>query len=382
MMSEIRQRTIQNNDSIRMWGYSRESPNFRFKEKLTKSIECTYGLCNSFDTFLSPRDNQPYILYSNKGGASNSTNIFIYSIKKKESKKLTPCIHMKELRLLKYFINIPKTREYIISADCDGVLCIWPFKSSSKFFILQSKITAVNQLDIYSCLILFKEDINFTIEYDYLIFACENIAEDDTTSAKIYSLNKGTFLKNMANTFNEKIRYLLIWHNKKNNEHYLICLAMDKIIFINLLKNQKEREITTKEKNTYNCGFIYSENFNEENEKNYLCCTSSTGHILVFELEEGIKISDIFLRPNIHRIYDILPWNENYFIVADTLDNGITILGFEKGGKIFLVSNINGLDEDDIECIRKINHPEYGECIVTCSHSYQMKIFGYISAKF
>lgn len=371
-------RTIENSDSLNMWGYSKCCPNFKFKEKINKTIECSYGLCNSFDTFLSPRDNLPYILYSNKIGTCS--NIYIYSPQKKESKKLSPSVHIKELRLLKYFLDKSKKREYIISADCEAILCIW--KHNNICFCLQNKITAFNQIDIYTCLILFKDDINFKIDDDYVIFACEAISDDDTTSTKVYSLNKGNFIKNIPFTHKEKIRYLLIWHNKKKNGMYIICLAMDKILIINFLTNQKEKDITTKEKNTYNCGIIYNEKSDENNEKTYLCCTSSTGHILVFDLEDGNKTCDIFMKPYIHRIYDILPWNEKYFIVADTIDNGFLVLGYQNGGKIIGISNIKGLDEDDIECIKKINHPEYGECLVTASHKGYIKIFEYISNKF
>ena len=375
----MRLRTIDNNDSLNMWGYSKISPNFRFKEKLNKSIDCTYGICNSFDTFLSPRDNQSYIIYSNKIGTC--TNIYIYSIQKKESKKLSPSVHLKELRLLKYFIDKSKKREYIISADCEGILCIWKFTNNNNFS-LQNKITVFNQIDIYSCLLLFKDDIKIKIEDDYIIFACEAISDDDTTATKVYSLNKGNFIRNILFTHKEKIRNLLMWYNKKNNEYYLICLAMDKILIINFMKNQKEKEIITKEKNTYNCGIIYSEKIDEQNEKNYLCCTSSTGHILVFDLEDGKKTCDIVLKPFIHRVYDILPWNEKYFIVADTIENGFLVFGFKYGGQIFGISNITGQDEDDIECIKKINHHEYGECLVTASHKGYIKIFMYISTNF
>ena len=371
----MRLRTIENNDSLNMWGYSNTIPNFKFKEKLNKTIECSYGICNSFDTFLSPRDNQSYILYSNRGGTC--TNIYIYSTQKKESKKLTPSVHIKELRLLKYFIDKTKKREYIISADCEGILCIW--KHNNTNFSLQSKITVFNQIDIYSCLLLFKDDIDFKIEDDYILFGCESVSDDETTSTKVYSLNKGNFIRNIVFTNKEKIRNLLMWNNKKNNENYLLCLAMDKILIINFLKNQKEKEIATKEKNTFNCGIIYNEKIDEQNEQCYLCCTSSTGHILVFDLDKGVITCDIFLKPFIHRVYDILPWNDKYFIVADTIDNGFLVFGYNLGGKIFGISNITGQDEDDIECIKKINHPEYGECLVTASHRGYIKIFEYVS---
>ena len=371
-------RTIENNLSINIWGYSKISPNFKFKEKINKTLECSYGICNTFDTFLSPKDHQSYIIFSNK--IELSVNIYIYSFSKKEIyKRLSPSVHLKELRLLKYFTNKSKKREFIISSDCDGILCIWNAQNNN--FVLRHKITSY-QNDIYSCLLIFKNDVNFNIPDDLLVFGCESISEEEVYATKVYSLNKGNFLKNILFTNKERIRYLLMWQNKKNNENYLICLAMDKILLINFLKNKKEKELTTNEKNTYNCGIIYNEKIDQQNEKSYLCCSSSTGHVIVFDLEKGIKTCDIFLKPCIHRVYDILPWNEKYFIVADTLDNGFIVFGFKFGGKIVGISNITGIDDDDIECIRKINHPEYGECIVTGSHKNNIKIFGYISEKF
>ncbi len=122
---------------------------------------------------------------------------------------------------------------------------------------------------------------------------------------------------------------------------------------------------------------IYDEITNEGNEYSYLLCTSSTGHIIIIELYEGQITCDIKLKEHIHRVYDILPWNEHYILFADCLDNGILVYEFQDGGKIVGISNINGLDEDDIECIRKIKHPEYGDCLVTASHKNCIKIFVY-----
>ena len=374
-------RTIENNASINMWGYSRLSPNFKFKEKINKTIDCTYGICNIFDTFVSTRDQQVYILFSNRIEMSININIYIYSVQNKEiHQKLTPNYHSKELRLLKYFTNKARKREYIISTDWDGLLSTW-FYGQNNVFVLKYKINTY-QTDIYSCLIVFKTDINIKINDDYLIFGCESISEDEQACTKIHSLVKGNFINNIPFTNREKIRNLLMWYNNKNQQNYLLCLGTDKILIINFLQNRKEKEIVTNEKNVYNCGIIYNEKIDEENEKYYLCCTSSTGHVLVFDLEEGTKTSDILLKPILHRVYDILPWNEKYFIVADTLDNGFDIFEFQIGGKIVVISYFGGLDEDDIECIRKINHPQYGECIVTASHKNNIKIFEHIATNF
>ena len=364
---------IIHHSSISIWGFSELCPNFRFKEKLENRIECSYGICNIFDTYLSPRNNQVYIIFSNILGTS--VYIYIYSVNNKGIyKKLSPCIHQKELRMLKYFINKSKTSEYIISSDCEGILCIW---SVSHNFILQTRINVYNQKDIFNCVLLYKNEIDFTIIDDYIIFGCESTSEDDSTSVKVYSLNKGNFIKNITGTNIEKIRDVLIWKNKKTKEYYLICLAKDKIILINFIQNLKEEEIATKDRNLFNCGMIYDEISNDGSEYSYLLCTSSTGHIIIIELYERKITCDIKLKQHIHRVYDILPWDERYIIFADCLDNGILVFEYDWGGKIVGISNINGLDEDDIECIRKIKHPIYGDCLLTASHKNCIKFFVY-----
>ena len=369
----MKSRTI-HHSSISIWGLSESCPNFRFKEKLPNRIECSFGICNIFDTYISQRNSQVYIIFSNILGTS--VYIYIYSVKNKNIyKKLSPCIHQKELRMLKYFINKDKSKEYIISSDCEGVLGIW---SATNNFILHQRINVYSQKDIFNCLLLFKNEYGFNFNNiidDYILFGCESTNEDDSTSVKLYSLTKGNLVKNIKDTNNEKIRDLLLWKNKKLDEYFLLCLAKDKIIMINFLNNFKEKEISTQDRNMFNCGMIYDEINQEGNELSYLLCTSSTGHIIIIELYEGLVTCDIRLKHNIHRVYDILPWSDNYIIFADCLDNGILVYEFEEGGKIMGISNINGLDEDDIECIRKIKHPEYGDCLVTASHKNCIKIF-------
>ena len=87
-------RTI-HHSSISIWGFSNSCPNFRFKEKLeNQRIECSFGICNTFDTYISPRNNQVYIIFSNIFGTS--TYIYIYSVKNKNIyKRLSPIIHQK-----------------------------------------------------------------------------------------------------------------------------------------------------------------------------------------------------------------------------------------------------------------------------------------------
>ena len=263
--------------------------------------------------------------FSNTFGTS--TYIYIYSVKNKNIyKRLSPIIHQKELRMLKYFINKDKSKEYIISTDCDGILCIWSVINN---FVLQQRINVYNQKDIFNCILLFKNEVKFSIIDDCIVFGCESISDDDSTSVKVYSLNKGNFIKSINGTNNERIRDILLWDNKKTKEHFLICLAKDKILLYNFGQNGKEKEIVTQDRNFFNCGMIYDEIDKEGNEYSYLLCTSSTGHIIIIELYEGQITCDIKLKEHIHRVYDILPWDERYIIFADCLDNGILVFEYD-----------------------------------------------------
>lgn len=360
-------RTFFNNENLNKWGSSNLSPNFIFKELLTHNIDCSYGICNTFDTYISKKDNKLYLAFSNISEIekTKTININILPLNGKNIfyKTLSPSYHQKELTFLKYFINPLNNQEYLISIDAEKIVVVWSITYNYKFLY---KINTYYKDCIYCCLILFKENNN-----DSILLSCCGGENDETSSSKEYGLIKGNFIRNINGTSKEKIRNMLIWN--KNNDQILICLCELKIIFIDLIKNEKKVEIN-QNNNTYNCGFIYKENF--ENIKEYLCVSCSNGHIIVYDLENNQITKDFSINDGIHRFYDILVWNEEFFIVSDCYDSGYLILQFKEGGKFIMISNIKCCDSDDIECIRKIKHETYGECLVTGSHSGKMKIFG------
>ena len=54
--------------------------------------------------------------------------------------------------------------------------------------------------------------------------------------------------------------------------------------------------------------------------------------IRLFFLRQSIKLS---FKEYIHRVYDILPWNEHYILFADCLDNGILVMNFKMEEKLW-----------------------------------------------
>ena len=58
------------------------------------------------------------------------------------------------------------------------------------------------------------------------------------TTTKIYSLNNGEFIRDIKNTSDVDIYYLLSWYNKIDKNFYIIQLANRKIIISNLLNDE------------------------------------------------------------------------------------------------------------------------------------------------
>ena len=43
------------------------SPNFEYEEDIIDDAEIAYALIDSFEAFMSKKDNKPYLIYQNKG---------------------------------------------------------------------------------------------------------------------------------------------------------------------------------------------------------------------------------------------------------------------------------------------------------------------------
>ena len=119
-------------------------------------------------------------------------------------------------------------------------------KSSIKLILIIKK-------DIYSCLLIFphNNDENYIITSTY----CDN----NESSTKIYSLNNGTFVKDINNSKNYKIWYLLSWHNKKEDKYYIIQLANKKIIINDLMEEDIFFELNKDPEHNHYSGFVYNE---------------------------------------------------------------------------------------------------------------------------
>ena len=183
-------------------------------------------------------------------------------------------------------------------------------------------------------------------------------------STKIYSLNDGKFIKFINNTNNNAIYYLLSWHNKKNNKYYIIQFSFCKIIINNLLEDELYSELINQPEADHYSGFIYYKDNND-----YLCSSSENGYINIWDLYN--KTIFKVINTNGCVLAHIIEWNKKYIIVADFNNKKFKIIDIENNS----INDIVPEHKDKLICIKKINHPIYGESLLSAGKDKTIKLW-------
>ena len=332
--------------------FKKEPRNLRFKENIIKTN--TYGGWNDkFEIFISFKDNKEYLVSPN----TNNYKLDIYNlINNKIIYTLTG--HNNIIWTTRYFMNDKNYNEYLISADKDKIVIIWDITNN---YNIKYKINTKYGDDIYSCLLIFPHNIN----NNYIITSTYNDSgNDEDSSTKIYSLNNGNFIKYINNTNNNAIFYLLTWYNKRNNKYYIIQFSYKKIMINNLLEEELYSEFSNVSEHDHKSGLIYYIDNND-----YLCSSSSNGYINIWDLYN----KNIYKVINTNGCYlaNIIKWNKKYIIVADYNNKSFKIIDIDNNS----IYNINPEHKDKLVCVKKINHPKYGESLLSAAKDKTIKLW-------
>ena len=258
--------------------------------------------------------------------------------------------------MVKYYYNNNNfQKEYIISSDINGVIIIWEIIDINNYNYKKYEIKLKLNDFIYSCLMYFDN-------FNYIITStCGN----EKTKLFILNNNNIKFVQNIKHSKNNNVYYLLIWYGKINKQNYLMQFCKKKIVINNINKNEIYWNlIDEKNKNAcYMNGFIFTNNnYNNNNELyEYLYTASMNGYINIWELNQKILLNTIFINNNF--LSNMIQWNENYIIMTNGNKNNILIMDLNYGR---IISSIFSKHEKGIMNIKKIIHPIYGECLLSC----------------
>lgn len=347
------------------------SPNFEYEEDIVDEAEITYALIDSFEAFMSKKDNKPYLIYQN----NQNQKLEVLKVCKNKY-KLVETIegHNTKITSIKYFFNEYDNIEYLISSDYDGKVLI---TNITEDFKRKSIVKTDNKRgQITCCLMIFKliEKNDLDIKDGLVLLSNKNSQNQNSlqNNIKVCILSKNGDMElyhyldgtNLSNT-----SYMLHWANKKLKRDYIIDIGNKKVAVIGLIENDNYAFFRTTLETWYHCGYIF---YDEKNDRDLLYISTIKSYLFVFDLYSKQTIKSIKTSGKIERLYGILSWNSNYILVAGATSSDIKIIDINQSK---YTGNIFTGHEDDFRCIRKIKHPKFGYCILTGCDDSTIKLF-------
>ena len=314
----------------------KKNPNFKFMDTIIYDND-SLGFNDIFEIFYSIKDGKSYIVSPN----NISFLLNIYSL---DNIKLIKSLkrHEHHITMVKYYTNNIK-KEYLISADNNGIVIIWDLNDfNDEKYEIKLNIKSY----IYSCIMFFDK-------FDYII---TSTCGKEETKLFILNENKIKFIKNIKESKDINVYYLLIWYNKVDENYFLIQFCKNKIVIIDININEIYCNLIN-ENDTEACyinGFIYLP-------YEYLFSISVNNFINIWDLYGKELVYTIFINDNF--LNQIIQWNNKYAIITNGDKNNILIMDLETRR---IISKIFSKHEKGIINIKKIIHPIYGESLLSC----------------
>ena len=337
--------------------FVKDPTKLKFKSDIT-TTNASFGY-DLFEIYISYKNNKEYLV------SPNSINYNLYIFKLKNNQIVASLRgHENQITTIRYFINFNSKNEYLISADINKYVIIWDITNNYK------KIQSINTKykdSIFSCLLMFPIEIN---NFYIITSSFANSGNDEDSSTKLYLSSYDQPTKYIKNTNNIPIFYLLPWFNKQNKKNYLIQFSSSKIIINDILSDEKCKELVTHPGNHYS-GLIYS-----EGKKDYLLSPSSNGYVYVYELYNPNDYIKSIINTNGCLLTNIINWGNDCFIITDFHNKFFKIFHNCFSNNMLMVDNvIDSCHNDKLVCIKKINHPIYGESLLSAANDNKIKLW-------
>ena len=331
-----------------------EPINLKFKSDITFT-NTSAGWNDMFEVFISYKDNKEYLVSPNV----NNFNLDIFDLL--DNKKILSLRgHKNDVRTVRYFINKNNYNEYLISADDNKIVILWDVSDN---YNIRHQIDTKYGNNIYSCLLVFPHNNN---DNNYIITSTYSDSENlDSSATKVYSLNNGRFMKYINNSNINPIYYLLSWYNRKNNRYYIVQFSFLKIIINDLFDNEIYYELVQEPETDHFSGFIFT-----RDNYDYLCSSSENGYIHIWDLYSKKILKVINMNKSL--LAHIIQWNDIFVLVADFNNKSFVIVNLEEDE---IISFCNGQHAKEVKCIKKINHPIYGESLLSSSKDNTIKLW-------
>ena len=336
------------------------NPNdLKYHSSIIKNLS-SKGVNDIFEVFLSDKDNQQYLV--SKNGKTHFLDVILLS----NNQIITSLKgHNSTVTMVRYFINFKDKSEYLISADIEKNVIVWDI--SNNYNLLHLIKTEYIDNNIYSCCLFFD---NFERNFIFTSCGLNRYKKNDTSYTKMYSFKDGNFVKNLIESNDNNTYYILNWFNEDNKINYLIELCEEKVVITDFIKNELYAKLLPSGFKVlkYYSGFIYT--YANKTGRDFLCCSTSNGCVVIWDL----LFKNLVYLGKISKVelYNIIQWNEKYAIISGGANKSIKIFDIQNYKE---VNNIETGHSSNVNCIKKISHPDYGECLLSSGNDHQIKLW-------
>lgn len=327
-------------------------PNFKFKEIVKEKSECLASTFQ-FDCYKA-KDGNTYLISPFWDIDNADKPIHYISLinleTNKEYKRLEG--HKDRVLTARYFKDPATKKEYLLSVDRKCVMIVWDLSDNGKkIFEKEHKYESFT----YSSIMMFEQNKKYVVT--------STLASGETC---VHDLDDPTKKEDIKDTKELNIYFLTYWWDDKNKDHNIIQCGKNKIL-ISQYHAKTNYSIQTDDKHPYNLAALVF----KSKGKDLLITSATYGLIKIIDLQEkkeirSFQFEDVFF-------YIFVKWNEQYLLLNDCLQRRILVLDIEDNYKI--VSKVLCPEMYFDRFIRKVNHPKYGESILSVGLDWKVKLF-------
>ena len=289
-------------------------------------------------------NNITYIIYTN---AIN--DIISYNLINNQKINIIKKAHEKEITKLKYYLDDSNERELIMSiSQINNNIKIWDF-NNWQCIHNYNKINLSGSLISSSFLKVNKET--------YIITS--NFSKKCSESLKIYDL-KGEKIDEIYDS-DEETFFFFFYYEDYKNKIYLLVGNLRYVKSYDYYNNKLYYQYSDKQ----NCGSAHTNMIIIKKEENIILIESSLSYIRIWNFHTGKLLNRICSDKSINSIF---LWDNNFLFVG--CDKGIIRLVELSENKF--IEELQIINNEDINVnvvqsmtiFQKINHPQYGECLM------------------
>jgi len=302
-------------------------------------------LNETFITFTTI-NNLLYLVYSSKSSIITCYDLVnfqkIFEIKEEYEQN---CRYVN----FKHFLDENNKRDLVISifCVCDNIK-LWDVKNWECILNLKN----INNSPDLGCACFLKfNDVN------YIITSCRN-NKNESKPIKVFDFN-GNKIKEI-NESKEAALYIDSYNDTTiSGNSYIISCNLNHIKSYNFKMNNVYHIYSDTNQDEYYC-YTTIINTNMVN----LIASCYDGNIRIFDFHSGILLNKI-INNNHLLLFEICTWKNDYLFVGYG-DNTIKLI--DINGKA-VVTSLSGHNNPVVN-VKKINHPKYGECILSQGRNY------------